>query len=137
MGTERFGIVNFTAETKAADFVQYLEQGQVMATRCIKCRKVYFPPRMDCSACDNDEMEWVEITGTGRLVCFATVMIPPTGFEDYAPYTVAVVRFTDELQVFGWLDRNIPHEEIEIGMALKVVPLSLPDSRILYHFEKA
>ena len=137
MGTERFGVLNFTAETKAADFVNYLEQGKVMATRCLKCRKVYFPPRMDCSVCYNDDMEWIEITGTGKLVCFATLMIPPTGFEDYAPYTVAVVRFPDGLQVFGWIDRAIPPEDVSIGMSLKVVPVNLLNDKISYHFEKA
>ena len=137
MGTERFGVLNFTAETKAADFVNYLEQGKVMATRCLKCRKVYFPPRMDCSVCYNDDMEWIEITGTGKLVCFATLMIPPTGFEDYAPYTVAVVRFPDGLQVFGWIDRAITPEDVSIGMSLKVVPVNLLNDKISYHFEKA
>lgn len=34
MGIDNFGKVSFTSETKAAEFVTYLEQGKVMATTC-------------------------------------------------------------------------------------------------------
>jgi len=136
MGIEKFGIVNFTAETKAADFITYLEQGKVMVTRCKKCDKIYFPPRMDCSSCDSDEMEWTEIADTGRLVAFSTVVISPTGFEDNTPYTVAVVQFPG-IKAFGWISKDIATEDIKVGMELKAVPIRLPNNRILYHFEKA
>lgn len=137
MGIEKFGVVDFTAETKAADFIAYLEQGRLMCTRCKNCNKVYFPPRMDCSSCYSSEMEWHEIVGPGRLITFSTIVIPPTGFEDYAPYTVAVVQFAGGVKVFGWLTKDIPSEDIRVGMALKATPLRLPSDRILYHFDKA
>lgn len=136
MGIEKFGVVNFTVETKAADFVTYLEQGKLMSTRCKKCNKLYFPPRMDCSRCYSSEMEWLEILGPGRLITFTTVVIPPTGFEDYAPYNVAVVQFADGVKVFGWLTKDIPSEHIKVGMELKATPARLPNDRILYLFEK-
>jgi len=137
MGIEEFGVVNFTAETKAAEFVAYLEQGKIMYTKCKKCNRSYFPPRMDCSSCYSSEMEWHEIVGTGRLITFSTTVIPPTGFEDYAPYTVAVVQFGDGVKVFGWLTKDTPPKDIRVGMALKAAPLRLPSGRILYVFEKA
>lgn len=137
MGIEKFGVVSFTVETKAADFVAYLEQGKVMATQCRKCNKVYFPPRMDCPNCYSDEMEWIEIADTGRLVTFSTIVIPPTGFEDNAPYAVAVVELPDGIKVFGWISKIIHSEDIRVGMALKVIPVRLLYDRILYHFEKA
>jgi uncharacterized OB-fold protein len=137
MGIDKFGVVNFTVETKAADFVAYLEQGKVMATQCRKCNKVYFPPRMDCSNCYSDQMEWIEITGTGRLITFSTIIIPPTGFEDNAPYTVAVAKFPSEVEIFGWITKNISSKDIKVGMALKVTPVRLPNDRVFYHFEEA
>ena len=51
MGFENFGTVSFTTEAKAADFITYLEQGKVMATRCPKCGVSYFPPKADCPSC--------------------------------------------------------------------------------------
>jgi len=95
-GIEKFGVVDFMAETKAADFIAYLEQGRLMYTRCKKCNRSYFSP---------------------------------TGFEDYAPYTVAVVQFSGGVKVFGWLTKNVPSEDIRVG-ALKVTPLRLPSDTI-------
>ena len=67
MGFENFGTVSFTAEAKVADFVTYLEQGKVMTTRCKQCGGQYFPPKMDCPRCLSSEVEWFEITGSGKL----------------------------------------------------------------------
>jgi uncharacterized OB-fold protein len=43
VGFENFGIVSFTTQGKASDFVGYLEKGKVMATRCLRCGSSYFP----------------------------------------------------------------------------------------------
>ena len=37
MGFENFGTVSFTTEAKTEEFINYLEQGKVMTTRCKKC----------------------------------------------------------------------------------------------------
>lgn len=137
MGIENFGKVSFTSETKAADFVTYLEQGKVMATRCRKCGTSYFPPKMDCPKCLLSDMEWFEIKGKGHLITYTLVNYAPSGFEDDAPYILAVARFGDGLQIFGRLSRDIQPSDIKVGMELKVVPIKLPDDRIAYEFQMA
>lgn len=137
MSVERFGKVSFTAQTKAADFVTYLEQGKVMATRCRKCGASYFPPKMDCPRCLLSDMEWFEIKGTGKLLTYTIVNYGPTGFEDDAPYILAVAKFGDGLQIFGRLSHDIQVSDIKVGMELKVVPIKLPDDRIAYEFQMA
>ena len=115
MGFEKFGTVSFTAETKAADFVTYLEQGKVMTTRCKKCGTSYFPPKMDCPKCSSSDVEWFEIKGDGKLLTYTIVNYGPTGFENDAPYTLAIVDFTDGLRVFGRLSRDIKESDIKVG----------------------
>jgi len=136
MGFENFGTVSFTAESRVEDFVTYLEQGKVMTTRCKQCGGKYFPPRMDCPRCLSSEVEWFEITGRGKLATYTVVNYGPTGFENDAPYTLAVADF-DGLRVFGRLSKDIPPEAIELGMALKVVPVKLAEDRIAYEFQKS
>ena len=91
---------------------------------------------MDCPKCFYADVEWHEIVGCGRLITFSTVFIPPTGFEDYTPYTVGVVEFSEQVRVFGWISREIPLEDVRIGMQLKVSPHRLKDEGIIFHFEK-
>ena len=136
MGFEKFGTVSFTAETKAADFVTYLEQGKVMTTRCKECGVSYFPPKLDCPKCSSSDVEWFEIKGNGKLLTYAVVNYGPTGFENDAPYTLAIADFADGLRMFGRLSKDIKESDIEIGMAVKVVPLELAGDRISYEFQK-
>ncbi|RLC07490.1 MAG: DNA-binding protein [Deltaproteobacteria bacterium] len=134
MGFEKFGAVNFTSETKASDFVKFLEEGKVMTTKCTRCGKVYFPPRIDCCACGASEIEWIEIDEPGELVAYSTVMYGPTGFENDVPYTIAAVRFPKGIQVFGRISKKIPTDKIKVGMKLKVVPIKLDSDRVSYQF---
>ena len=135
MGFENFGVVSFTAETKASDFVSYLEKGRVMATRCRKCGTSYFPPRLDCSKCLGSDVEWFEIKGNGKLVTYTVVNYGPTGFENDAPYTLAIADF-DGVRVFGRLSKDVKESDIKPGMSLKVLPVKLPGDRIGYEFQK-
>ena len=137
MGFEKFGTVSFTAETKAADFVTYLEQGKVMTTRCKKCGISYFPPKLDCPKCSSSEVEWFEIKGDGKLLTYAVVNYGPTGFENDAPYTLAIADFPGGLRMFGRLSRDIDESSTKIGMAVKVAPVKLADDRISYEFQRA
>jgi len=133
---ENFGVVSFTTETKASDFLGYLEKGKVMATRCRKCGTNYFPPRMDCPKCVGSDVEWFEIKGNGRLVTYTVVNYGPTGFEDDAPYTLAIADF-DRVRVFGRLSKGLKENDIKPGMELKILPVKLPGDRIGYEFQKS
>ena len=137
MGFETFGRVSFTADTKAAAFVDYLGQGKVMGTRCKQCGNFYFPPKMDCPSCLGSEVEWVEVPPDGRLLTFSTVRYEPTGFEGDAPYTIAVGEFGNGVRIFSRLSKDIKETEIKVGLKLKVVPVKLANDRISFEFQKA
>ena len=136
MGFDQFGVKNFVSETRAEEFVTYLKQGKMMTTRCKKCQRITFPPKMDCITCRYSEMEWVEIEELGKLDTFTTVMYGPSGFENEVPYTLAVVEFPPRIKIFGQIDKRIPFDEIKVGMKLKVVPVKVSHERFSYQFEK-
>ena len=136
MGFENFGTVSFTAEAKAADFITSLEAGKVMATRCKECGGSYFPPKADCPKCLSSDVEWFEVRGTGKLLTYTIVNYGPTGFENDAPYILALAEF-DGIQLFGRLSRDIGEKDIQVGMSLTVSPVKLSDDRIAYEFKKS
>ncbi|MFW0858633.1 MAG: Zn-ribbon domain-containing OB-fold protein [Dehalococcoidia bacterium] len=137
MGFDKFGGVSFTSEAKVADFVSYLEQGKVMASSCKKCGRVYFPPRVDCSNCLTSDVKWFEIGSKGKLLTYTRVNYGPAGFEDDAPYVLAVADFEGGVRVFGRLSREINENDIKVGMALKPIVANLPDEKVLYEFAAA
>jgi len=82
-------------------------------------------------------MEWFEITGTGQLISYSTLIYAPTGFEQDLPYTIGLVQFSKDLKLFGRLSQEIKGEKIKIGMKLKATPIKLPNSRVSYEFREA
>jgi uncharacterized OB-fold protein len=129
-----FGTVSFTKEAKAVPFVEYLSQGKVMATQCKKCGRKYFPPRVDCPYCINSEVEWVEVTGKGKLLTFTQVHYGPLGFEDDAPYVLGIVEFPEGVRILSRISKSINPDTIKIGMELTVKPVKLSEEKITYEF---
>jgi len=136
MGFENFGTVSFTTEARVADFITYLEKGRVMATRCPRCGVSYFPPKADCPSCLSGEMEWFEVKGKGKLATYTIVNYGPSGFENDAPYILAVGEFEGGIQIMARLSKDIAPEDIKAGMSLVVSSLKRPEGRISYEFKK-
>jgi uncharacterized protein len=133
---KKFGTVSFTGITKINDFIKYLEEGKLMATKCKKCGTKYFPPRYDCSNDMTHDMEWTEVSGNGKLLTYSTLKVGPVGFESDLPYTIAVLDYGD-LRVFGRIAKDIPENDFKIGMSMKVIPNKLPNGQLNYVFQKA
>ncbi len=136
MSFERFGRVSFTSQTKADAFVDYLEKEGLYATRCNVCGAVYFPPRVDCASCLNSDMAWFKLEGKGKLLSFTKANFAPTGFEEDAPYVLAVADFQN-VKVFGRFQTGFPEDKLKAGMDVQINPLSLPEGRISYELAPA
>jgi len=132
---KKFGTVSFTSITKVNDFIDHLEQGKVMGTRCRDCGLVFFPPRRDCHQCLSDNVEWFEVSGSGKLVTYSQLQFAPVGFEDDLPYCIAVLDYGD-FKVFGRIDSEISAADIEMGMEMKTAVNKLPDGQMNYVFKK-
>jgi hypothetical protein len=133
---KKFGTVSFTAITKVNDFVTALEKGAVQGTRCKDCGMTFFPPRADCYRCLASNMEWFDVTGTGKLITYSQLKYAPQGFGDDLPYAIALVDYGD-YKVFGRIAQDVPEEDIEVGMSVKAVSNELPNGQLNYVFQKA
>jgi uncharacterized protein len=133
---KKFGTVSFTSITKTNDFISFLENGTVQGTRCKSCGKNFFPPRADCHQCLTDDMEWFEVSGTGKLVSYSKLEFAPIGFGEDVPYSIALLDY-GTYKVFGRIDRDLPDEEIKVGMEMKTAANTLPNGQLNYIFQKA
>jgi uncharacterized OB-fold protein len=132
----KFGTVSFTSTTKVNDFIDRLEQGNVSGTRCKKCGMTFFPPRADCYQCFSSDMEWFDVTGTGKLVSYSKLEYAPVGFDGDLPYAIALLDYGD-YKVFGRLDGKLADDEIKVGMEMTTVVNKLPNGQLNYVFQKA
>ena len=133
---KKFGTVSFTSITKINDFVDYLEKGQVVGTKCKDCGLSFFPARADCYQCLSSNMEWFEVTGTGKLITYSKLEYAPVGFGDDLPYAIALLDYGD-YKVFGRLAPDLSDDEISVGMEMTTVVNKLPNGQMNYVFQKA
>ena len=133
---KKFGTVSFTSITKTNDFIGHLESGKVMGTRCKDCGKLFFPPRADCYQCLTSNVEWFEVSGTGKLLTYSRLQFAPIGFGDDLPYSIALLDYGD-FKVFGRIASGIDEEDLAVGMQMRTVTNTLPNGQLNYVFEKA
>ena len=107
-----------------------------MATKCKDCGELFFPPRADCYKCLTSNMEWIEVSGNGKLVSFSKLEYAPVGFGDDLPYSIALLDYGD-YKVFGRLAGDLPEEDIQVGMEMKAEVNTLPNGQLNYVFQKA
>jgi uncharacterized OB-fold protein len=133
---KKFGTVSFTSVTKVNDFIDYLEKGKIMGTRCRGCGLVFFPPRADCYQCLSSHMNWFEVSGKGALISYTQLEYAPSGFEGDLPYSLAVLDY-EEYKVFGRIASDLSDEEVKVGMEMKTIVNKLPNGQLNYIFQKA
>jgi hypothetical protein len=109
-----------TPETQP--FWDAAQAGELRIQRCNDCNKFYFYPRPFCPDCMGDNVEWQTVSGRGVLWSYVINHRAAPGFEDEAPYAIAVVKLeegpTMMTNIVGI--ENTP-ENLVLDMPLEVV----------------
>jgi uncharacterized OB-fold protein len=121
--------------SKTLKFWEGLKEGKVYATKCKKCGKVYFPPSADCPECLASEMDWIELSSEAEIETFTHVVVRPTTFQQYKPYTVAIGRLKEGVRVLAWLT-GFKSSEVKVGMKAKLVAKQTPQGHLTYEFTR-
>jgi len=137
MGFEQFGVVSFTANTKAEQFVDFLKNRDLRGTVCKDCGAKFFPPRSDCNVCLGQNMDWYTITGQGTLLSFTKAMFAPAGFEKDVPYMLGVAEFDEGMKVFGRIDKSLDESLVKPGLKVAVKVVELENDRVTYELTAA
>ena len=133
-------------ETKAAPYADSLAQGKIMASRCKKCNKEYYPPQSDCSQCLSQEMDWFECPADGKLVTFTQVMVLPEHFAlsqpsipfskaVLTPSPVGILEVKEGVRIMGWIPKAMA-DDLKVGDRMKASPHTLDDGRVTIIFKK-
>ncbi|MCK4832381.1 MAG: Zn-ribbon domain-containing OB-fold protein, partial [Anaerolineales bacterium] len=82
------------------------------------------PPRDICPECSKPAQELYTFSGRGEVYSFSTVYNAPAGYEEYAPYTVALVKLEEGPVLTAQLT-DLGDQEPEIGMPVEMVTRKL------------
>lgn len=98
---------------------------QLVGEVCPLCDGKIFPPRDVCPHCAGDQKQPdFQFSGQGEVYSYTTVHNPPEGYEEMAPYTVALVKLEEGPLVTAQLT-DVDNDEVEIGMPVEMVTRKL------------
>jgi len=104
------------------EFIEAAKTGNVLARKCIKCDELHLATVYFCSKCGSKEFENSILKGTGKVVTYTIMTVPPAGFEDLAPYAWVVMELNDSgIRISGFLPNIQKPEDLQIGAVVKVV----------------
>ena len=87
---------------------------------CEGCGSRIFPPRDICPECEAPAKTPFAFSGRGEVYSYSTVYHPPRGFEEFAPYTVALVKLEEGPMLTAQLT-DVDADQIHIGMPVEMV----------------
>ena len=91
---------------------------------CEGCGARIFPPRDICPECEAPAKAPFIFSGRGEVYSYSTVYHPPRGFEEFAPYTVALIRLDEGPMVTAQLT-DVEADQVRIGMPVEMVTRKL------------
>jgi len=119
-------------------YSQYLSQCRLMGSRCVNDGAVYLPPRAICAQDFSREMEWVELSGRGKLAAFSIIYIGPehmiqAGFNREDPYCAAIIELEEGPKISAQLmDVDVLRPEtIRIGMPVQAAYIHRGEETVL------
>lgn len=116
-------------------FWEKLKEGEIYATKCKKCGRVYYPPQADCPECLTSEIEWLKLSDEATLETYTQVQARPQGFEQHEPYIIAIATTADGVKIAGRLE-NVKLEDVKVGMKLKTGTRILEDGYVTITLKK-
>ena len=104
------------------EFIEAAKAGNVLARKCSKCGEIHLATVYFCKKCGNKGFEDSLLKGSGKVVTYTIMTVPPAGFEDLAPYAWVVMELEDSgIRVSGFLAKIPTPADLPIGTAVKIV----------------
>ena len=88
---------------------------------CEHCDAKLFPPRDICPECGEEAKTLYHFSGRGEVFSYTTVYNAPAGYEEAAPYTVALIRLEEGPLVTAQLTDLNDDRPVEIGTPVEMV----------------
>ncbi len=87
---------------------------------CPHCEAKIFPPRDVCPACGGEAKSAYAFSGRGEVYSYTTIYEAPAGYDENAPYTVALVKLAEGPLLTAQLT-DLGEQPVEIGMPVEMV----------------
>ncbi len=99
-------------------FWEATRRHELLMPRCRRCDRLFFYPREVCPFCLSQEIDWVRVSGRGRLHSYTVIHQPANpAFRGDTPYVYAMVQLDEGPRMISNLI-DCPLDELQIDMPL-------------------
>lgn len=91
---------------------------------CPHCEVKIFPPRDICPDCGGHAKDLFSFSGRGEVYSYTTVYDAPAGYEESAPYTVAMIQLEEGPLVTAQLT-DLNNRQVNVGTPVEMVTRKL------------
>ncbi len=115
------------------------ERYRILGSKCLTCKNTYFPLRAICPKCRRKgKVEQIKFSGKGKVYSFTEISAPSVGFEDQAPYTLAIIELEEGARLTAQI-ADCSCCDVEIGdtvrAVFRVIQRDDPEGLIHYGFK--
>ena len=93
---------------------------RLLGNRCEVCGTEHFPPAYRCKKCGSEKLEDAEMPRTGKIFTYTILHEPLPGFEDQAPFAIAVVELPNGARVLSQIVDS-PADSVRTGAKVHAV----------------
>jgi uncharacterized OB-fold protein len=109
------------------NYLEYINNKKLMGSKCKKCNTTFVPPRKLCTECNSTDVDWVEMSGKGKIAAYSCIGVGTTfmvnkGYSMKKPYCFSVIELDEGAMVSGQLigvDETKP-DDIRIDTPVQV-----------------
>ena len=125
--------------TAVNTFLNEIGKAKLYSLKCSTCQGLTVPPRGVCKHCGASTLQWSQLQGTGKLMSFTVIHIPPTEFKEEAPYIIGVVNLDEGVNITARIEGFNPNDpkNIKIGTPLKIIKHMSKEGKPLLTFTRA
>ncbi len=102
-----------------AAFWEACRHGDFILQRCRECGGIQSYPRKTCTNCFSGDLAFEKASGAGTIYSFTVVHRPPPGFEEDAPYVLAIIALEEGPHFMSNVTHCDPYS-VAIGMPVEV-----------------
>ncbi len=96
------------------------------AGKCVKCGKVYFPPRLVCPKCRNRKFRTVNLAEEGKLLTYTVIRVASDKFSKETPFVVGIVEIGEGVRLTTQMT-DVDIDKLKIGQKVKIVFRKIQD----------
>ena len=79
-----------------------IRRHELVQQRCKACARLIFYPREQCPYCFSQDLEYVPVSGRGRVHAYTVVYQPAhPGFQEDAPFVFALIQLEEGVRIIS------------------------------------